>query len=210
MRTDIDNELSASFAKIDADKTLTNAEKEQLKRRTRHLAGRQYFDMVEQGARAEIRELDKKLLALKGKTDGVSNHHRQIFKEQKAAAQKLEKAAKVKPVNGNLMGGHEYAGGYKPLPERLHAKYGTHIPFTEDGFPDFSRFVRKEVKIKVQGNRRIDSRNAWAAAKMKKEPGWTWHHHQDGTTMQLVPYELHKRVGHNGSFSIYRAERGLQ
>jgi hypothetical protein len=26
--------------------------------------------------------------------------------------------------------------------------------------------------------------------------GYTWHHHQDGTTMQLVPRDIHGLTGH--------------
>ena len=211
MRTDIDKELRASFASIDADKTLTAAEKAQLKRRTRHLAGRHYFNMLEDGTVAEIKRLDAEILKLSGKKDAISKHHRALFQEQRAAAENLQKAAKVKPVNGNLMRRHEHAGSAMPLPAHLHKKYGTHLPFTEDGFPDFSKFVRKEVKIKVQGNHGIDGRLADKAAGFTagRPKGWSWHHHQDGTTMQLVPSDLHKKVGHHGSYSMYRAERGL-
>lgn len=32
--------------------------------------------------------------------------------------------------------------------------------------------------------------------------GYTWHHHQDGTTMQLVPTDLHDAVRHTGWAAI--------
>ncbi len=100
-----------------------------------------------------------------------------------------------------------------PLPKELHAKYGTHIPFTEDGFPDLFRFARKKVTIKIQGNRRLDDLAANKAAGFTPPTTpatWSWHHHQNGESMLLVPTELHQRVGHHGSYSIYRAERGLK
>ncbi|MGL4426214.1 MAG: HNH endonuclease, partial [Alphaproteobacteria bacterium] len=41
----------------------------------------------------------------------------------------------------------------------------------------------------------------------KKTPeGFTWHHHHDGTTMQLVPYELHRVVNHTGGAALKRAK----
>ena len=211
MRADIDNELRASFAKIDADKTLTATEKRRLKRRTKHLAGRQYFDMVEQGAASEVRRLTRELKKLKGKKGDVAAYNRGLLEEQLEAARKLEKAAKVKPIGGRLLRSHAYAGGQMPLPKSLHAKYGTHLRFTEDGFSDFSRFAKHKVKIKMQGDRRLDFKSANAAAGIDPPDSrrWVWHHHQDGEHMLLVPADLHRAVGHNGSFSLYKAERGL-
>lgn len=38
-----------------------------------------------------------------------------------------------------------------------------------------------------------------------KEPkGYTWHHHQDGITMELVPSALHNNVPHTGGASLAR------
>jgi len=31
---------------------------------------------------------------------------------------------------------------------------------------------------------------------------WTWHHREDGMTMQLVPTELHNNMPHTGGVSI--------
>jgi len=36
-----------------------------------------------------------------------------------------------------------------------------------------------------------------------KIPGFTWHHHQDFTRMQLVPSEIHGRVGHIGGWHMH-------
>lgn len=211
MRTDIDIELKASLAKIDADKTLTAAEKARLKRRTKHLAGREYFEMVEQGAASEVKRLTRALKKRKGKKGDVAAYNRGLLKEQLEVAQKLEKAAKVKPIGGRLPRGHSYAGGQMPLPRPLHAKFGTHLRFTEDGFPDFSRFVKHKATIKMQGNRHLDFKSANAAAGIDPPNSklWIWHHHQDGKTMLLVPADLHRAVGHNGSFSLFKAEQGL-
>jgi hypothetical protein len=38
--------------------------------------------------------------------------------------------------------------------------------------------------------------------KFKRPKGWTWHHTEDGTTMQLVPSNLHNNVPHSGGVSL--------
>jgi A nuclease of the HNH/ENDO VII superfamily with conserved WHH len=38
----------------------------------------------------------------------------------------------------------------------------------------------------------------------------TWHHHQDGIRMQLVPVELHQRIPHTGGASLVRARGAVQ
>ncbi|MDY7228507.1 HNH endonuclease [Hyalangium rubrum] len=40
------------------------------------------------------------------------------------------------------------------------------------------------------------------AAGLRETPkGMTWHHHQDRTTLQLVPTDIHARTGHTGGFA---------
>jgi hypothetical protein len=79
----------------------------------------------------------------------------------------------------------------------------TKIPFDKDGFPDFSNVTTKTVKVPHTGIRHIDEAAANRGAGYKSPPeGMTWHHHQDGRTMQPVPRELHRRTGHTGSIGI--------
>ena len=64
------------------------------------------------------------------------------------------------------------------------------------------RVNHQEVKITRTGSRAGDNRAANEAAGFSKTPeGFTWHHHQDGTTMQLVPKDIHAQTGHTGGFS---------
>ena len=78
----------------------------------------------------------------------------------------------------------------------------TGIPFDGDGYPVFSGVATKEVKIELSGNRRIDAKRANQVAGLDATPeGFVWHHHQDGTTMQLVPRDIHTRTGHDGGFA---------
>ena len=81
--------------------------------------------------------------------------------------------------------------------------HGSGIPFDKDGFPDFSNVSQKDVKIKFTGDRYLDEIAANKAAGLKNTPeGMTWHHHQDGTTMQLVPQKIHAETGHTGGFGL--------
>jgi hypothetical protein len=81
----------------------------------------------------------------------------------------------------------------------------TGVPFDADGFPDFSDFATAEVKIELTGNRYLDDKAANQSLGFRKTPeGYTWHHHQDGTTMQLVPKDIHSKTGHTGGFSLWK------
>jgi hypothetical protein len=74
----------------------------------------------------------------------------------------------------------------------------TGISFDKYGFPDFSSVAIKTVKIKVK-NSKSDRRVANKQAGIAKEPrGYVWHHHEDGTTLQLVPEDVHRKTGHSG------------
>ena len=64
----------------------------------------------------------------------------------------------------------------------------TGVPFDRDG--------------ELTGTREGDFRAANKAAGFDKTPeGHSWHHHQDGTTMQLVPRTPHAKTGHDGGYS---------
>ena len=79
----------------------------------------------------------------------------------------------------------------------------TDIPFDKDGFADFSGVATKTVRVPHTGIHRVDSAAANRAAGYKSTPEeMTWHHHQDGRTMQLVPRSLHEKTGHTGSVGI--------
>jgi A nuclease of the HNH/ENDO VII superfamily with conserved WHH len=82
---------------------------------------------------------------------------------------------------------------------------GTPIQF-KDGFPDFSRYAKEKVPIHMTGDDYTDFKAA--ADKMRaKSPNWerpegmTWHHHEDGVTMMLVPKEVN-RVPHTGGAAL--------
>jgi A nuclease of the HNH/ENDO VII superfamily with conserved WHH len=81
----------------------------------------------------------------------------------------------------------------------------TGVPFDEQGFPDFraAGVVEREVQIEYTGTRGGDFKAANEVAGLEATPdGMTWHHHQDRTTMQLVPEGIHKATGHTGGYGL--------
>lgn len=97
----------------------------------------------------------------------------------------------------------------------------------EDGYPDFSDYTYKakgadgsvvdakvEIELSPTGDRAKDfaeARKAMAEKMGVKDfheddlPGnWTWHHKEDGTTMELVPSDLNNNVPHSGGVSLAR------
>jgi hypothetical protein len=81
----------------------------------------------------------------------------------------------------------------------------TGIPFDAQGFPDFSGVSIKNVEIRQAGNYTTDFVDANRAAGFSNTPSrYIWHHHQNGTTMQLVPFDIHNATGHTGGVSIIK------
>ena len=75
----------------------------------------------------------------------------------------------------------------------------------KDGYPDFSPHERQHVDIDMKGNRTSDFTEAnKKAPKGKKLPENTWHHNENGTTMQEVPTDIHRRFTHRGGVSILK------
>jgi hypothetical protein len=114
-------------------------------------------------------------------------------------------ATTVSKVNGRWPINGMYAGREFPLSSELAAKYPKGIRFTEDGYPDFSPYTLKTAKVDKFTTRSSDFTKADKQAGIteadREANGWTWHHHQDGKTLQLVPTDLHKFVKHTGGFA---------
>ena len=90
------------------------------------------------------------------------------------------------------------AGGEHPI---------TGIPFKENGFPDFTGVAKVSVEIEQTGNRAADVKAANAAADLQSTPdGYSWHHHENGSTMQLVPRKIHAATGHTGGVAVGQNE----
>lgn len=124
----------------------------------------------------------------------------------KPYADTVEDIGGRKPINGH------YAGQKFPLEEKfpeLHAQYGD-VWFKPNGCPDFTPFAIYEVKVEgLIGDHDKDFKLANKAAGIKELPeDYTWHHVEDGITMQAVPKDLHKAVKHTGGSSKLRYKKG--
>lgn len=102
----------------------------------------------------------------------------------------------------------KYANGPYPLEEKnpeLSDKYPEGVNFTSDGYPDFSPYAIETVEIDVTGDRIDDFTSANEAAGLEEKPeGFTWHHKEDGKTMELIPTDLHQQVAHTGGVSVVK------
>lgn len=83
-----------------------------------------------------------------------------------------------------------------------------------DGYPDFTPFMThpsgvRSVEIEMSGRTVTDFRRANNAAghpewNRQMPDGWTWHHAEDGRTMQLVPGEINRTFRHEGGAAAAR------
>ena len=115
------------------------------------------------------------------------------------ASKKLVKAGK-KIIN------KKYAGKVYELSGKLAKKYGSGVKFSKQGFPDFSSFAKETVTVKgLTGKYAKDAKLANQSAGLAKTPsGYTWHHVEDGRTMQLIPSDLHRAVRHTGGAAVIK------
>jgi len=186
----------------------TVAEKRQATRIIYWELQRKYF----QGYRSAARRAKAEAKAALGKASAVSSAQQRL-----KTAELAEEAAAAPPVAGRLPQNHELAGKQFPA-ERLPAAYRQQgLRFTEAGYPDFSPYAQtlpngqKSVKITYTGSRGGDFAAANAKAGYKEMPeGFTWHHHEDGKTMLLVPERLHDAVKHTGGVATYKHTSGVE
>lgn len=80
----------------------------------------------------------------------------------------------------------------------------------ENGFPKFDRYSKGEVKIPQTGDTGLDLSLATQMHRKKiGDPNWkipegyTWHHKEDGTTMQLVPSAINGNASHAGGQALF-------
>ena len=95
--------------------------------------------------------------------------------------------------------------GIKVVNQYVETHPVTGMPF-KNGFPDFSSVATHTVQIEQTGKNAMDFAKANEAAGLTATPkGYTWHHVEDGTTMQLVPMDIHGATGHTGGAALARA-----
>lgn len=89
----------------------------------------------------------------------------------------------------------------------------------KNGFPDYSPFSLGDFDIPMRGDWHHDFDAATRAMREKLgDPNWelpdhlTWHHHENGTTMQLIPKSVHATGGgastpHMGGAALYSGKQ---
>ena len=116
------------------------------------------------------------------------------------------KASKKLVKAGSKIINKKYAGKVYKLGGELAEKYGDGVKFSKYGFPDFSPFAKETVTVKgLTGRYAKDAKLANKSAGLQSTPaGFTWHHVEDGRTMQLIPKDLHKAVRHTGGCAVIK------
>jgi len=79
---------------------------------------------------------------------------------------------------------------------------GTSVTY-KNGYPDFkgSGYVKQEVDIGGFSNRTADFKKADRLTTQPKSPDSTWHHNENGRTLQEVNRDIHKQFTHRGGIS---------
>lgn len=109
------------------------------------------------------------------------------------------------PINGAEFAGKRY---FDKLPADLKIKYPEGVMFKANGMPDFTPYATKSVEVDgLVGDTYKDYKLANEAAGLERygaDPplGFTWHHCEDGRTMQLVPDDIHGAVKHTGGEAV--------
>ncbi len=128
---------------------------------------------------------------------------------------------RIPSSNGSWEGEVGNSGWKSTKPEVIAVTKGKSVEF-KNGFPDFSPWSKGEVKLpNMKGNHDSDFKAAdklfaeqkgwfkedgsadWKKVqKLRDDNSLTWHHHEDCTTMQLVPSDLNNKISHTGGASF--------
>jgi hypothetical protein len=92
----------------------------------------------------------------------------------------------------------------------LAEQYPKGVRFTRAGYPVFTPYAELRVIVENQiGNRDADVDAANEAAGFRETPNdFTWHHVEDGRTLELVPKGLHDGVKHTGGVAAAPGQIG--
>lgn len=133
----------------------------------------------------------------------------------------------VQKIGPNYPRNAQYAGKYLKLDseeylrtnalnqytkyKELAKKYPEEIYYDKDGCPDFKKYSRIDIKVeRLTGKSDYKDFDLADKAARRFEQNFvrseteTWHHHQDGITMQLVPKDLHNSIPHTGGAALLR------
>ena len=82
------------------------------------------------------------------------------------------------------------------------------VKYSKEGYPDFAPYAETTVHVQgMKGKIPPDDELANEIAGFESTPDdYTWHHHQDGKTMQLIPTDVHSTFPHTGGASVLRSK----
>jgi RHS repeat-associated protein len=133
----------------------------------------------------------------------------------------VDKDGNIVPPNAPVTTGGRIRNQH--LAGQNHPRTG--VPFDSDGFPVFDSVFDATIPESLQGPAITDSQQFKDATQqlnqalqqnpalrqnftqaqldaiaqgVEKIPGYTWHHHQNGETLELVDSTTHSRTGHSG------------
>jgi hypothetical protein len=130
-------------------------------------------------------------------------------------------------LNSGLKARLRYGNGYADLRGMNHLSYDDlvkldkmypeGVPFTKQGFPDFSYVAAKDkngtpIKVNIgtlSGDSKKDINKAETIFQNQGnnwEAGFTWHHIENSTSLLRVPTVIHQLVDHSGGMSMSRVK----
>jgi hypothetical protein len=149
--------------------------------------------LTKRAPKVAVKEVGKKAV-----TKNVKQVGKQAAAKTKGCVKGCPRANKnVKTIAGRKPINSKYAGKTHP----------TGVRFKKTGFPDFTPHAKAQVKFapgKLGGGKADFSAANKKLGFPKTPKGYTWHHVEDGRTLQLVPTKLHDAVRHSGGASIIR------
>jgi hypothetical protein len=135
----------------------------------------------------------------------------------------LRQLGRVPPRNGAKFAGRRLDFGKQDLGARpgstppkidpatraeLAQQYPNGVRFTRAGYPVFTPHAVERVHVDGLTGMKSDFADANRAAGFDRTPaGYTWHHVEDGRTMELVPSDLHGTVRHTGGVAAVQASQ---
>jgi len=95
----------------------------------------------------------------------------------------------------------------REIREALAKEYPKGVRFTRAGYSVLTPYAKETVHLEgLEGDSGVDFSRANAEFGRTHTPeGFTWHHVEDGKTLELVPTPLHEAVPHTGSAGALRA-----
>ncbi|MCY7061791.1 HNH endonuclease [Streptococcus oralis] len=136
---------------------------------------------------------------------GISNDVLKVS-EDNITKEILRTKPKNSPVAKKWLdkGGTIEVDSSKIPPEWIYTDWeGNTIKYT-DGFPDFKNGIPPQVKKEVVLENGFEGRVKDFSKAGDAGLGNTWHHHQDGKTLQAVDSAIHRRFTHRGGISILK------